>query len=95
MKKIVIISIVLALVIAGAIYASSLYERDDRIYETIPADDKKLPGDSMTEKAIENAANGKQRMDEESLPKENKPKANDIQGGVILEGSANQELKVK
>ena len=95
MKKIVIISIVLALIIAGVAYAFSIYQntgKNDSIEYLI---DKRVPGDSMTEKAIENAQTGKPQMDQESLPAENKPKANDIQGGVILEGSANDELKVK
>lgn len=97
MKKTVIIIIILGLAIAGVIYAYMSYENNDSkalMIEAMPMDDKKIPGDSMTEKAIQNAQSGKPQMDQENLPANNKPKSNDIQGGVILEGSANEELKV-
>ncbi|HEX3099815.1 MAG TPA: hypothetical protein VHQ41_02470 [Patescibacteria group bacterium] len=86
MKKIVIISIIVAAILAAAVYALSVHK-----------DDKKLPGDSMTEKAIENVESGNPAMDGENLPANNKPKSNDLQGsgaaagelkgGVIIEGT--------
>ncbi len=85
----------IALIYAYGFYQNHIESSAIEFFSNSPqGDDKKLPGDSMTEKAIENAEVGKQRMNQEDLPTENKPKPNDIQGGVILEGSANSEIKI-
>jgi hypothetical protein len=89
------ISIVIALVLLGLVAAYMINQRNQ--YQTTPtADNKKLPGDDMTQKAVDNASSGKTPMDGIPLPADNKPKANDIQGGsgemrgdVINEGNAN------
>lgn len=90
MNKKVIISIVVVLLILGVAIAYAMHQKKLESH----ADDIRLPGDFMTEKAIENAASGKQPMDGESLPTEDKPKPNNLQGegamqgGVIIEGPA-------
>lgn len=113
MRKFLIKIIVLAIIFIGALFIYEMRKNTDDCSEdpslnyvtcSPVVDDKKLPGDSMTEKAVENALQGKQKMDEESLPNNNAPKANNLQGGsgqngefqsgVILEGSAN-DLKVQ
>lgn len=95
----------LAAILVTLFYVSEIYQsnrKSDQVEYLIDnpnMDDKKLPGDSMTERAVDNALSGKTPVDKQDLPEQQKPKSNDLQGGqlrsdVIIEGSANNEIKV-
>lgn len=94
MKKIIFISLIIAAAIVALVYAYNVYQSTRRSKNIEQFIDKKSPGDSMTERAVNNAMSGKQPMDGEALPTEEKPKSNNLQGegamqgGVILEGPA-------
>lgn len=86
--------IILTLAVIIAILAIYVTHRRYQNFSSQPVDQKRIPGDSMTERAMNNAMSGKQPMDGEALPTDDKPKSNNLQGegamqgGVILEGSA-------
>ena len=86
--------IILTLAVIIAILALYMTNQRYQNLDSQPVDQKHIPGDSMTERAVNNAMSGKQPMDGEALPTEEKPKSNNLQGegamqgGVILEGPA-------
>jgi hypothetical protein len=96
MNKRIQFAILLALLLIGAAAVIMIQQRN-RDLESLQNNDKRLPGNSMTEQAVDNAMSGRDPMDKQNLPDNTQPKANNIQGSdamqgsVIYEGSA--ELK--
>lgn len=96
MSKQILAGIIAAVIIVGGVSAYLVTKnRSKEVEQSNSMEDKKSPGDSMTERAVDNTINGKQPMDEEALPSNTKPKPNGIQGsdkamqgGVIMEGPA-------
>lgn len=79
MNRKIVAAIIAALVLVGGAAVYMINQRNKNLESAGTFENKRLPGNTQTEKAVDNALSGKKPMDGESLP-DNKAKPNDIQG---------------
>lgn len=90
MNKKIVIGIIIGLIVVGGVAAYMINQNRNEVESSKMMEDKKMTGDSMTEKAVDNAMNGEQRMnvDDGTMKSDTKMESDAMSGSELMSAQA-------
>ena len=90
MNNKLVIGIIIGLIVVGGAAAYMINQNRNEVESSKMMEDKKMTGDSMTEKAVDNAMNGEQRMDvnDGTMKSDTKMESDAMSGSELMSAQA-------
>lgn len=90
MNNKIVIGIIIGLIVVGGVAAYMINQNRNEVESSKMMEDKKMTGDSMTEKAVDNAMNGEQRMDvnDGTMKSDTKMESDAMSGSELMSAQA-------
>ncbi len=90
MNNKIVIGVIIGLIVVGGVAAYMINQNRTEVESSKMMEDKKMTGNSMTEKAVDNAMNGEQRMsvDDGAMKSDTKMESDAMSGSELMAAQA-------